>query len=939
MDLLRKKIYLAALLHDIGKFYQRSDNRLEEENHLNKNTKKLSDYITRLTEEKKIKWQHVLWTNQFFEDNISFFNGLREDGEEVFKINPFNTDLHNENNIQNLAVYHHRPATKEQAIIQLADWYSSGIDRRNMSDLIDDDHKSGGLDWGKSGYKKIPMQSIFPVLRVNGKSSDNLNWFYKLAALNLDESTILPGVLKQEGIIRSLQTEYNELWKKFSDEFKKLPIDTIDGFLDTLLFILRKYTWCIPSSTIDFPSVSLFDHLKSTAAIADCLYEFDKEKKSFKFDYGLGNLTYSEDIEPFILLCCDISGIQNFIYDIHSSKAAVSLKGRSFYLQLLIESIIQNILKNSNIQANYGNVIYSSGGKCYIILPNTKKVKDAITEIEQNFEEKLWNETRGGLYAAFGFAEFGLKILEKNKPLQIICSEKNKKGESVNDLGGIWGLVSEKAARKKSRKNQFQLEIPEKFNCFFNPTGIGYGGKYSSDNPESDSGNYRICAVTGEEIEGEVKNLHENDPQKPPVFVSENVFKQAELGKVLKDFDYLITFKDISHDGHKYLSNRNKTGIEPAKSGIHSYLFDQTELTLDDADFRKIHSADFCAVERINNTDFLFDSKIKGNKASYGFCFYGGNEQAYSRDEFGQIKYEGKFKKAKDFEGLTKHCWKENGEIKSDTYLGILRADVDNLGQIFKNGLDEKNKSFSAYSTLSFQLDLFFSGYLNTIRNSNEFRDYVNIIYSGGDDVFAVGRWDKIIDFAEKIRTDFNEFVGGRQDISISCGVAVVNNKFPVSKAAQMAFEAEEKAKKYERTIHTDKAVKNAIHFLGETIGWEEFEIVKKLKDKFIKYRKDHTLSSGFLQMIMKLRTLKDIHEEMPGKEKDLSYIWKTAYYIGKYINDKFRKNEKKEKSCQEKIDFLEELNTKICSNEREYELAALASRWTELILRFNLHK
>ena len=93
--------------------------------------------------------------------------------------------------------------------------------------------------------------------------------------------------------------------------------------------------------------------------------------------------------------------------------------------------------------------------------------------------------------------------------------------------------------------------------------------------------------------------------------------------------------------------------------------------------------------------------------------------------------------------------------------------------------MPDEAKSFAAYSTLSFLLDYFFSGYLNTIRNSADFKNDVNIIYSGGDDVFAVGRWDKLISFAHKIRLEFERFVG-RPDISISGGIAIVGEKFPI---------------------------------------------------------------------------------------------------------------------------------------------------------------
>lgn len=54
------------------------------------------------------------------------------------------------------------------------------------------------------------------------------------------------------------------------------------GDLSTLLAILRKFTWAIPSDTRRniIPDVSLYDHLKTTAAITACLMRRDKGAES-----------------------------------------------------------------------------------------------------------------------------------------------------------------------------------------------------------------------------------------------------------------------------------------------------------------------------------------------------------------------------------------------------------------------------------------------------------------------------------------------------------------------------------------------------------------------------------------------------------------------------------------------------------------------------------
>src|SRR5690554_8003189 len=137
--------------------------------------------------------------------------------------------------------------------------------------------------------------------------------------------------------------------------------------------------------------------------------------------------------------------------------------------------------------------------------------------------------------------------------------------------------------------------------------------------------------------------------------------------------------------------------------------------------------------------------------------------------------------------------------------------DIDDLGTIFIEGLPENQRNFATYATLSTQLDLFFSGYLNTIRNQDKFKDWVNILYSGGDDVFAIGRWDKTIEFAIEVRNEFKRFVGNREDITLSAGIAIVGGKYPIAKAEMV----QEKRK----AMPKDNRVK--MHLMYFELLWE----------------------------------------------------------------------------------------------------------------------
>lgn len=60
----RDVLYLAALLHDIGKFYQRADDNFENSKRLSPEVKKMIDYICPENQKGFFGYQHVVWTER-----------------------------------------------------------------------------------------------------------------------------------------------------------------------------------------------------------------------------------------------------------------------------------------------------------------------------------------------------------------------------------------------------------------------------------------------------------------------------------------------------------------------------------------------------------------------------------------------------------------------------------------------------------------------------------------------------------------------------------------------------------------------------------------------------------------------------------------------------------------------------------------------------------
>ncbi|MCK1202981.1 type III-A CRISPR-associated protein Cas10/Csm1, partial [Streptococcus uberis] len=95
------------------------------------------------------------------------------------------------------------------------------------------------------------------------------------------------------------------------------------------------------------------------------------------------------------------------------------------------------------------------------------------------------------------------------------------------------------------------------------------------------------------------------------------------------------------------------------------------------------------------------------------------------------------------------------GEKSGIKRLAVLRLDVDNLGAGFMAGFslqgNGKFNTFSRTATFSRSMSQFFKVYINQFAKGKN----LSIIYSGGDDVFAIGSWQDIIEFAIEVRQNF----------------------------------------------------------------------------------------------------------------------------------------------------------------------------------------
>lgn len=318
-------------------------------------------------------------------------------------------------------LYHHASLLKNARIennslayiTYIADNIASASDRRKTQE------EEPGFD------REMSLQSIFNLLNCNDEklcySPEQLNE-------NINYPT-------------SVSTGFDEIfYGKIVNEIEKnlRGITWNKNYLNSLLEVLEAQLSYIPSSTMksEVADISLYDHVKLTAAIAASIKEWldennisDYKETLFKGATGF----YGKKV--FLLFSMDMSGIQDFIYTIASKNALKMLRSRSFYLEIFMENLIDELL--DYIGMSRSNLIYSGGGHAYIITANTENIKQKIVEFELKINEWLLDEFKTALFLGCGYAE---------------CSANELHNEPEGTYRQIFKNVSKMISQKKMKR-------------------------------------------------------------------------------------------------------------------------------------------------------------------------------------------------------------------------------------------------------------------------------------------------------------------------------------------------------------------------------------------------------------------------------------------------------------------------------------------------------
>jgi CRISPR-associated protein Csm1 len=802
-------LYIACLLHDIGKFIERA---------------KLTDWqedvkVYIQNKESSKNHAHRRYSALFvkkFKEGKKFFN---ESVEELI--------LHhhndNRNEVDNYLSIDDRGV--RQKIIRIADDLASSERKEDET-----------LEPGK--YFKANLESAFNDIRISLKDDDkkieyklDKKYYYEKTALRIDKEGQFPiPYIESDGKV------YESLVNNFIDEFKNVENEK------SLLALMEKYLIHIPAqSPIDIngkeylykPDINLYDHSRVVAAIAVVIFDEYKNGSYKGKDKQILSKDYKNELEnPAILICGNVNSIQDFIFNVKSKKAAKNLKGRSYFVQMLTDIVAKYIVKIFELKE--ANVLYNGGGNFFIIAPNYRK--KYLNEIQQKIAKELIDI---GLYLSIGFTEV-----------------------TFNDFKNFGGAF-DKAVKSSNvaKKEKFKgLDYKNLFDPF--PQIVRGATKYE---------------VLTEELQN--TNNYYYGPDNPQEI-------RSDWEKVFRNFGY-------------------QAALRPKSFEKQGSVFNSLEFTEEYESFR-------LAVKDLPKLTNEMTALLK-NKL--------GNEFEYEDGE--KVNSILQYKR---FAQLAKF---DTGTEK----LGVLKMDIDNMGKIFKEGLE--NPTIGRVAFLSRTLKWFFEGYMNTLLQDDKFKDRIYPIFSGGDDFFVVGAWNSIFEFAIKVREEFKEFVTHHPGMTLSASLLVIDENYPIKQIANLAEKRLENAKE-RRDVKTGIKIKNAISVFNTVLSWEEFGEAKKLKEKIKEIIEKTGYNRAIINKIQKSSNgFASIQKEILfGKVIKMYKVWRLSYYLRDLVN----LNGKSPNALEVKelvkgiVKQYEELFFKAFKGEEtNIQIFPVAARWAEL--------
>lgn len=588
----------------------------------------------------------------------------------------------------------------QQAVLILAEWVGASLPGCKLADEHPAVTKAKEiLSWQEQEPSHLRL--LFDLVNFP-ESGDRDGVHYCPVGAIADSDSSIPYPVKE---IPDLE-QYKQI---IETELKKIDPQDWEN-LSLLTLIVEKYGSCL--SFIE-PDIALIDMARSTAAVASVLVDNPSEQ--------------------ICLVAGDLSGIQKFIYTISSDGALKSLRARSFYLELVAEEIIQQLLEKLNLPRT--SIIYAGGGNLYLLASTTESTKTVVEEVQATFNKWL-------------LGKFQAKIF-----LALAVSEAFPASDVANaNFADRWNSAIKTVNQQKSRK--FSNEIS-------NLLGIKVSYEQKC----------RVCHRDDTEDLDRL-NRHEVDS----VLACPICREMFDLGSGLLKFEVIIRSPEQQIQGATHTIS-----FDLPTGNICYHIFADWQQIIKDADTAllvndwEVRHYQFRHFR--NAVPLLLGNYARESIKEPGKTMRAG-ELAEKSEGIKRVGY-----LRMDVDNLGKIFARGLGNKHSLPRLAGLSRQMSYFFKTYLNSL-ARNRQRNFIETLK-----------NARYLTKESRSELIFIYAGGDDLFVSGSWNEIVEFAFDVYQAFRAYTGYNPDITLSGGVSINDVKFPLYQAASESGDAEEAAK------------------------------------------------------------------------------------------------------------------------------------------------
>jgi len=547
--------------------------------------------------------------------------------------------------------------------------------------------------------------------------------------------------------------------------FREAGGDQETGF-DRFFHLMRKYSTTLPN-TYGEPGVSLFEQWKMVAALVGISGSIDRPPDALGLVGG------------------DIPGIQRVINTVTAKGAAKAMRGRSAFIQLLGHALVGRLL--DALDLGPANVVYDAGGNFVLLTGWSDAVAARVTALANEINRVLLVGAGEDPVRFDGF-HGDLSVALAAVPLT----------EGIDALRWDLPLLAAPDGAKVSRwqqadkrlKNSIAAAKARPFGDLAQDSG-GFADLFRPEASETDE----FCAVCRRQRRAGEPAFKRLDPEAAASLGSNDVCPECRGFNELAD--------DLGHGDRRLVLSYQEP--DPSRTvawqrGLHAIAGRWYSL---------VEVGRLGQVAGRGYEVLALDPQSFPGPGVTGFRWFA---HTTPLGEDGRIKPNDVL--AAESQGIVR--------------LGVLRMDVDNLGDLIVHGLPSRTPMQTA--ELSQALERFFAGWLDRIcARIDGGEDLFYVLFAGGDDLFVLGPWNLMPELALAIRDDFHRYCSEHPAIHLSAGIAVVGEHEPLYRAAGDSHDALSDAKNVGRD-----GAKNAITFLGHTVHWDEFAEVVALKDDIV---------------------------------------------------------------------------------------------------------